>query len=160
MKRTPSLEEVDLGDKFAIVIDFNEPRRHSDPGPSTDINVAQPSGTTTYDPLTNLDDVYNSTPCTNTLSSRAPSICSEPASPITPAPTPTRSNSLDIPLLEVPVSKPTIPTNPIQAVTRTPPNARLIRRNPSPVSEPTSSLRMDRYPFMRNPFMRSAHYTF
>lgn len=136
MKRIVSLEEVDLGDKFTVFIDFEGARRQSDPGPTTTTKHI----TTTHDILTtSLDDIFHTTPYSTALSSRISSLGSEAASPVTPAAS--QSPSLDGAYLEVIDHRPTTPTKATDHTVRTSPNGRLIRRSPSPVSEPTSSLR-------------------
>ena len=128
------LEEVDLGDKFAIIIDFEGTRRKSDTAGSD-----HRKSSVNEDFATNIDDIYDCTPSSSPLSSRNPSISSRSALHIPPDPTQFHSLDLPDPVSEAP--RPSTPIKAIEAVIRTPPNGRHIRREPSPVSEPTSSLR-------------------
>ncbi len=127
-------EEADLGERSAAVIDFQRPRRASDPGPSTGTNnpgLRVEIRSPVYDPSTTLHDHHDTG--SSPLSSRDPSISSEPDILITPIPS--RAQSLDTIGVDSLQQGPITSTKETEFIFRTSPNARITRR------EPSSSLR-------------------
>jgi hypothetical protein len=128
-------DEVDLAYRLDIIGAFEGYRKSCDPGPLI---------TTTSSSIYS-EDVYHRKPVVCTRSSSISSIGEEIQTPVS-----TRSNSVD----ESPVgttsrrdSKENVKEtadrddrNDIPSL-RSPPNAKLIRRGPSPVQEPSTSLR-------------------
>jgi hypothetical protein len=136
-------EEVDLADGLTLIFIIEGPRRGSDPGPSTK---------STFLSTTTSNNRDNNYPCSSGLASRSSSISSGADIEEVVTPLPTRSNSVDFVIegsikpeevfAELSLSETPVKIKRSTETLRSPPNAKIIRRESSPLTEPITSLRM------------------